>query len=315
MSIELDYEVGFDTKANPYLVCFCDQCADCDKCIMCKGGEGDQFHETDGPFSALTNGIKGAAKGIKGAAFAVAGVAGHKASSSMAGRNADTREAGMRDKHVKRQKYQNDTYNVFINEIHAAPNRRKLFSTEEFKKFRADWGLDDVRLKELDPQDIKTDPGYKALADKMISDAKSRTFKWLTGHTGRKMKYEDAMKELHEEYLEHHFHANVPAIVQYGQPKGALHKLIHHNSYNSDYSGSALHKLIHHNSHNSDYSGSALHQLIHHNSHNSDHSDKKHEKSDHIQSHHNFFHLQASKSGKKNLNLKDSKSGKKGFFF
>jgi len=57
MSSQLDAQVGSDTKANPYLVCFCDER---NECIVC--AKHDYYTTAGGVFSSTVKGIRNAGR-------------------------------------------------------------------------------------------------------------------------------------------------------------------------------------------------------------------------------------------------------------
>ena len=120
MSSQLDAQVGSDTKANPYLVCFCDEC---DECTCCKN---DDYHTT----------AAGVAGAMRKAGQVIVGSKNHK--------NADLH-------HEKNQDDLNKTdhrlwFSITDKKSNVGPG--KFFgSLAAFRNFEADFSMDQREIQ------------------------------------------------------------------------------------------------------------------------------------------------------------------------
>ena len=176
MSTELDTELdmGFNTKANPYLVCFCDERNECTCC------EKHDYHTT----GSLGGALNKAGKLVKGVG------------TGNIGESID--EKAIR-KHAKRQKKQNSTqFKLWQSVTSDDPTARGLFTKEAFHRFEVDFNIDHSTLKEMPFEEFKTREGMKALADKMVADG--NLFK-------KKLTYDQAMEEMSKTPIYQQMHA------------------------------------------------------------------------------------------------------------
>lgn len=199
MSTELNtkLDLGLVTKANPYLVCFCDERNECSCC------KNDDYHTT----GTVLNAVKKAGK-------AISKTVGEKGKSRMALLSAQARKDKMSDNHTKQQLFVDDAFNVFFKDIKERTKKKQLFSEENFKQFTHDWGLIPLELDRMSPDKFKANQGLTVLAHKMVKDAKSRAFSYKKSA----MSYPEAMAALHKEWVDsgHKHYKDIDPIVQYG---------------------------------------------------------------------------------------------------
>ena len=150
MSTDLDTElhVGLNTRANPYLVCFCDEQ---NQCLFC---EKHDYYATDSLGGAIKKAGKKVGRGVKGVAQGTIGESvDEKAERTHAKRTNDSKST---------------QFKMWKCVTSRNPTSTGKFTKDEFERFERDFDQDHDTLKETSLEDFKKIPGIKTLAEYMF---------------------------------------------------------------------------------------------------------------------------------------------------